>query len=78
MPACRACSAPIRFAVHTSTGKSHPVDADSSTDGTLVLFHEGGILKCRHAKLPPDYSRPRHHSHFFTCPKAEQFRRRGK
>ena len=63
MASCRACSAPIKFAVHTSTGKSHPVN---------------GILKCRKASLPADYSRPRHKSHFATCPKAEQFRRRGK
>jgi hypothetical protein len=78
MPNCRACQAPIKFAVHASTDKAHPVDAASSTDGNLVLFHEGGVLKCRHAKLPADQMRPRHHSHFFTCPKAEQFRRRGK
>jgi hypothetical protein len=78
VPACRACSAPIRFAVHASTGKSRPVNAESSTDGDVVLFHEGGVLKCRDVSLPADYSRPRHKSHLPTCPKAEQFRRSGK
>jgi hypothetical protein len=72
---CRACSAPIRFAQHVSTGKAHPVDEQPSTEGNLVLFHEGGVLKARHASLPADQMRPRHKSHFATCKHAEQFRR---
>lgn len=48
MPACRACSAPIRFAVHTSTGKSHPVadpqaappSADEAGEVTSLLISE--------------------------------------
>lgn len=75
MASCRACSAPIRFAKHVSTGKAHPVDDKPSQDGNLVLFHEGGVLMVRHAKLPADQMRPRHKSHFATCPKAKDFRR---
>lgn len=74
MPNCRACTAEIRFA-KTASGKSMPVDTKPSTDGNLVLFHEGGVLCSRAARLPADQLRPRHKSHFATCPKAGDFRK---
>lgn len=76
MASCRACGAPIKFAQHVSTGKAHPVDETPSQEGNLVLFHEHGVLMVRHAKLPDDQLRPRHKSHFATCPKADSFRRK--
>lgn len=68
MPNCRDCSAPIKFA--RFAGKTLPVDAESDChEGSFVLFHEGGILTARPARLPRDYSRPRHRLHFDTCKK---------
>jgi hypothetical protein len=78
MASCRACGAPIRFAQHVKTGKAHPVDETPSTAGNLVLFHEGAVLKCRHAQLPADQMRPRHKSHFATCTSPAAFRRSSK
>lgn len=75
MPNCKACDAEIRFA-KTESGKTMPVDAASSTDGTLVLFHdEHGALCVRMAIPPADQLRPRHKAHFATCPQAGSFRK---
>lgn len=74
MPNCKVCSTEIRFA-KTESGKTMPVDATPSTDGNLVLFHQGGVLSSRAAHLPADQLRPRHKSHFATCPKADSFRK---
>lgn len=74
MPNCRDCKAPIKFA--RMGDNTHPVDAESDPhNGSLVLFHDGGILKARPARLPQDYSRPRHRHHFDTC-KSRRYGRR--
>jgi hypothetical protein len=66
MPNCRDCKAPIKFA--QIDGRAVPVDAKSDChEGSLVLFHDFGVLTARPAKLPQDYSRPRHRIHFETC-----------
>lgn len=77
MPNCRECQAQIRFA-KTEHGKAMPVDNTPSQDGNLVLYRQGGVLCVRSARLPADQQRPRHKSHFATCPKADAFRRRRK
>jgi hypothetical protein len=75
MPNCKACDAEIRFA-RTESGKTMPVDAESSTDGSLVLYHdEHGALCCRMAVPPADQLRPRHKAHFATCTSPESFRK---
>lgn len=66
MPNCRDCHAPIKFA--RFAGKTLPVDAESDChEGGFVLFHDHGVLSARPARLPRDYSRPRHRLHLDTC-----------
>ena len=67
MPNCRDCKEPIKFARFGN--RTLPVDATSDHDGSLVLYRDFGVLKARPARLPQDYSRPRHRLHFDTCKK---------
>lgn len=67
MPNCRDCHEPIKFA--RIAGRTIPLDQVDTFTGSFVLYHEGGILRARPARLPQDYSRPRHSPHFDTCPK---------
>lgn len=68
---CRSCGAPIVWCV-TPAGNRMPVDADPSPRGNLVL--EGELARVVPA---PDLldRRPRHTSHFATCPNADQHRK---
>lgn len=79
MPNCRACKAPIRFAM-SSTGSTIPVDAEPALDGkgNLILFTDGTGKLCARTATERDRQaiRPRHKSHFATCTKPEQFRKR--
>jgi hypothetical protein len=73
MPNCRDCKAPINFA--RLGDRTIPVDAESDChEGSFVLFRDFGVLKARPARLPRDYSRPRHRHHFDTC-KARRYRK---
>ncbi|HXR30599.1 MAG TPA: hypothetical protein VN752_05620 [Solirubrobacterales bacterium] len=66
MPNCRDCSEPINFA--RLGDRTIPVDATPDChEGSFVLYREFGVLKCRPARLPQDYSRSRHRHHFDTC-----------
>jgi hypothetical protein len=56
-------------------GKTIPVDAEPDCrEGSLVLYHDFGVLMARPARLPQDYSRPRHRHHFDTC-KSRRYRK---
>lgn len=68
---CSSCGAAIVWAV-TVAGARMPVDAAPSPKGNLVL--EGETVR---VVPPPDLldQRPRHTSHFATCPDAAQFRK---
>ena len=70
MPNCRDCHEPIKFA--RIGDRTIPVDAIDTFTGGLVLYHEDSVLKARPARLPVDYSRPRHRPHFDTCKKRSQ------
>ncbi len=73
MPNCRDCQEPINFA--RIDGRTIPVDAEPDChEGSFVLFREFGVLTARPARLPRDYSRPRHRHHFDTC-KSRRYRR---
>jgi hypothetical protein len=82
---CRSCRAPIVFAVHGTTGRRHPFEADAA--GVWVI--ENGIA--RHAGRPDTppaqldllaptppagAPAPRWTSHFERCPHAGEWRRR--
>ncbi len=72
MPAqCRSCEALVIWA-ETASGKKMPLDAEPSEAGTFVYL--GG--KTRKANdEDKQLLRPRHTSHFATCPDAAQHRR---
>jgi hypothetical protein len=72
MPNCRDCKAPIKFARFGD--RTIPVDALGDHEGSYVLFHESDVLSARPARLPLDYSRPRHRHHFDTC-KSRRYRK---
>jgi hypothetical protein len=72
MPSCRDCSEPIKFA--RISGRTIPVDATNTFEGSFVLFHEFGVLTARPARLPVDQMRPRHKHHFDTC-KSRRYRK---
>lgn len=73
---CRACDAPIVWAV-TSAGKQMPVDATPNVKGNIVLYEDRGgkplALVVESGRVSSDA--PRYVSHFATCPKADQFRK---
>jgi hypothetical protein len=73
MSLCRSCDAPIKWA-KTRAGKTIPVDAEPSADGNLVLVPDflGGLFALA-ADSDPD--KPRHKSHFATCPNADAHRK---
>ena len=86
-PHCRSCGAPIRWVV-TEKGKTMPIDELGSDQGNVVrtgehemdgrervlVFHtaEAAIYACLVGENP----RPRHLSHFATCPNAATHRRK--
>lgn len=74
MPTCKNCHQPIRFA--KLGGRSVPVDAESNTDGGLVLFRDGlaGVLTARPARRPADQLLRRHRLHFDSCTDRRQRR----
>jgi hypothetical protein len=74
MATCRSCRAEIVWAL-TDKGARMPVDAKSATDGNLVLYRQGGEQRVRSVRLPEDQLRPRHTSHFATCPNADHHRK---
>lgn len=71
---CRSCNARIVWA-KTPTGATMPVDASPVSDGDLVLISgpQGWLAVRVHDNVEPD--KPRHKSHFATCPNADQHRR---
>jgi hypothetical protein len=77
---CKSCGAVIVWAV-TAAGKSMPVDADASTDGTIELRYERNQISAVVHAGTNGVTRAGslHTSHFATCPFAKQHRnpRRG-
>ena len=75
--ACASCRAPI-FWAQLPSGKSMPVDAAPTPDGTVLLFHTAkGSLRAHVLKKGEAYhlGAPRRTSHFVTCPQAQKHRR---
>jgi len=70
---CRSCGARIVWAT-TPTGASMPVDAAPAADGDRVLYPgpRGWLVLRVHES---DDGKPRHKSHFATCPNAGAHRR---
>lgn len=74
---CRSCEAEVAWAI-TEDERWIPLDPTPRTDGNLVVFHQGGQVRVRSARLPDDQMRPRHVAHFVTCPNADHHRKDSK
>lgn len=81
MPTCRACGAKIIF-IKTSAGKSIPCNADPVTYWEKpkakgkVVTPNGMVLSCKFEGDPQKATGIGYVSHFATCPKAGEFRRK--
>lgn len=73
-PRCKACSAPIRWAM-TQKGKRMPLDLEPSEAGTWVLDGEVANLLARPVRDAAIW--PRYIPHWATCPSAPLFRGAG-
>lgn len=74
---CRACGEPLVWAV-SQKGRMMPVEKEPHPEGTVQLTERNGswyakILKADEART---FQGPLYRSHFSSCPKADQFRRR--
>lgn len=80
MAACSSCDAPITWVINDATNRRMPLDAATVDDGNVVIL-AGTMdgLPIAHVlardEVPP-IGRPRHVSHFATCPNAKAHRRR--
>lgn len=75
MARCRSCGAGVVWAL-TEAERWMPIDLNKpENDGNLVLYRQGGVQRVRSARLPDDQLRPRHTSHFVTCPNADHHRK---
>lgn len=70
---CKGCGAEI-FWARTTAGSHMPVDAQPTPDGNVVIFTIQPLTVQMVAVF--DDNRPRFTSHFATCPKAGEFRKR--
>jgi hypothetical protein len=80
---CSACGAPLWWTL-TPRGNRGPIDAEPSSDGTVLVLQPRGLdallavmlsgdtlIKARNAGVPL------HKSHFATCPNADEFKKAG-
>lgn len=85
-PTCRACKAPLIWAVTAANGKPIPVDPEPRDDGNLELGRrvplKGGgsallatVIDLDQLPLFELETPPRYVSHFATCPDADRFRK---
>lgn len=74
---CRACKAPIVFAITYTNGKNAPFEADETGEWVLtngIAKHVGPVptqLELGAPEQPPRFT-----SHFARCPAADSFRSR--
>jgi hypothetical protein len=73
---CRSCEADIIWA-RTVTGRRMPVDADPDVGGTVQLEVIQGFVRATvHTPTAETVRQGLHHSHFSTCPDADEWRKR--
>lgn len=71
---CYSCGAPIQWCI-TAKGKRMPVDSEPAGDGNLLVELVRGQLVATVDPGPDLLGRPRHKSHFATCPNAKEHRK---
>lgn len=70
---CRSCGAPVIWRKHVRTGRPMPIDWEPSPKGNLVLLGADSYgLVASGLEGSPGC----HLSHFATCPKADDWRRK--
>lgn len=83
-PTCEACGAAIIWS-QTTKGNLMPLDAEPTPSGNILLdtspttqprLAEATVLGARKALEARDAGRTLYKSHFATCPKAGEFRRK--
>lgn len=80
---CSSCRAPIRWAVHETTGRRMPLDPSPVADGNVVVVEwreTSGVfalpvIGVGAKALDRAVTRYRYTSHFATCPNAKRHRR---
>jgi hypothetical protein len=77
---CRSCQAPVVFVKTEASGgtKVMPLDPEVSDDGNVVVMPDTGRARVFKdaAAIPAELAgRPRHFSHFATCPEGPAHRR---
>lgn len=75
---CDSCDAEV-FWVRFPSGKAMLVDAQPRSDGNVEVLETDGGLRVRVLRaVEPSVTGLRYGSHFATCPKADEHRKRGK
>lgn len=77
---CKGCNQPIRWATNVETGKPIPLDPAPKIGGNVVLLEgdEARVLTRSEARRRAERSQALYVSHFSTCPKAGEFRGKGR
>lgn len=75
---CRSCGLPIIFRRHERTGKTMPIDASPADYGTLWLNQDNVTYRIETGGPRFAFAGRLHHSHYETCPAAEEWRKRNK
>lgn len=75
-PTCRGCNQPMRWVTVSTTNRKMPVDYDPHEAGNVIVYanDRADVYRTTPTSIPDGATL--HFSHFATCPKAEQFRRR--
>lgn len=75
--ACKGCGAAVVWA-RTASGAAMPVDAVPTPGANVRLSWEGSDVRAHVVKAQFAFgSKTNHLSHFVTCPKADEWRRKG-
>jgi hypothetical protein len=74
--ACKSCRRPIRWVKAAATGKSMPLDRDPVGTGNIVVIDDKAVVFADAGEAWEAHpNKPRHVSHFATCPDAKEFRK---
>lgn len=75
MNTCRSCNQPIMWAM-TEKGNKMPLDAEPVRWGGNIRVHDDGTCSVLHKDEPRMPGEMLYRSHFATCPKAVQNRKK--
>lgn len=71
-----SCGARIIRAIHATTGRTAPINADPDPDGTIILSRGRAVVYriARGQAERAQHAGRLHVSHFATCPDAARYR----